>query len=237
MISNKPQETKLSNTQILDFITRDTSNKKSTYSIIWLHGLGADYHDFCPIVNQLGIPEHINVRFIFPNAPVRKVTVNGNFPCRAWYDIYSLTDRQKEDSNGIQNSQLAINELIKQEIHNGTPSSHIFLAGFSQGGAMALYTGLRYEQPLAGILALSCYLPLKDSTDQLHPANKNTPILQHHGDNDDVVPKTLGESTCQILKQHSYDAHLKTYPTGHEVCFQQIKDIGIWITEALQSKT
>ena len=224
----------MSRSHTLDCITLNTSTTSPSYSIIWLHGLGADNRDFTPIVPELGIPSNINVRFIFPNAPIRQVTINGNFPCRAWYDIYSLSDRTKEDSNGIQESQAVINQLISQEIHKGIPSDRIYLAGFSQGGAMALYTGLRYEHPLAGIIALSCYLPLKNASTELHKANKNTLILQNHGNHDDVIPHTLGEQTFDTLKEKAYNIQLKSYAMGHEVCFQQIRDIGKWLTETFQ---
>lgn len=225
----------MSQFQTLECLTRTTSTTPPTHSVIWLHGLGADCNDFAPIVPELNIPNTACVRFIFPNAPIRRVTINGNFPCRAWYDIYSLSDRTQEDRSGIQESQAAINQLIEQETNKGIPSNRIYLAGFSQGGAMALYTGLRYTRPLAGIIALSCYLPLKSSTDELHEANKHTMILQNHGSQDDVVPYSLGEETFNMLNQMKYNIELKTYTMGHEVCFQQIKSIGNWLAETSQA--
>ena len=221
-------------TSKLDCITRMSTNKPASASVIWLHGLVADCHDFTPIITELGIPSDIAVKFIFPNAPIRQVTINGGFPCRAWYDIYSLTALDQEDRNGILNSEESIIDIIEDEIKAGIPANKIILAGFSQGGAMALYTGLRYPEPLAGIIALSCYLPMHRDTEQSfshHPHNIS--ILQMHGTLDDVIPPSAGEKTHQVLNQLTSQAQFKTYPMGHEVSLPQLQHIGQWITRIL----
>ncbi len=218
----------------LEFITRKTTNKPATASIIWLHGLGADCYDFTSIITELGIPAELCVKFIFPNAPIRNITINGGFPCRAWYDIYSLTELNQEDKIGITSSEQSIVEIIAEEIKQGIPANKIVLAGFSQGGAMALYTGLRYSQPLAGIIALSCYLPMRSNAEHAFATNNHKiNILQMHGSYDDVIPLKAGEATSQVLSQLTPQAQFKTFPIGHEVSLPQLQQIGQWITRIL----
>jgi phospholipase/carboxylesterase len=224
----------LPTTTELEFITRNTSDKTANASIIWLHGLGADCYDFSPIVQALNLPPNLHCRFIFPNAPTRNITINGGFPCRAWYDIYSLNRLEEEDITGVHASETGIAELIKREHEHGIPYQRIILAGFSQGGAMALYTGLRYQHSLAGILALSCYLPLSSSHSiENNEHNKRTAILQMHGKNDNVLPFDIGKQTHHYLTQHQFNATFKALDTGHEVSADQITGIRQWIIETL----
>lgn len=224
----------MSQTQELEHIIVNSSDSTTHASVIWLHGLGADCHDFESIIPELNLPNNLGVRFIFPNAPTRSITINGGFPCRAWYDIISLTDIKREDSAGVIESKRAIDALIAQEIANGVPASRIILAGFSQGGAMALYTGLQYPEQLAGILALSCYLPLStDFIDTAHHSNARTSILQMHGTKDDVLPLSLGERSFNYLSQHNYPISFKTFPMGHQLCPEQIQQISQWMIRRL----
>jgi phospholipase/carboxylesterase len=219
------------NTAHLEKIIHETK-KKAIGTVIWLHGLGADGHDFADIVPQLNLPDHLPIRFIFPHAPIRPVTINANMHMRAWYDIYSLSDLQKEDQTGIIQTETAIHTLIHQEIEHGIRSEYIMLAGFSQGGAMALFCGLRYAQPLAGILALSTYLPLLSlATDSAHQANRKTPIFMAHGRFDPVLPITLGKNSYDQLKQLGHPIEWHEYPMAHAVCQAEIRAIGHWLTE------
>lgn len=197
------------------------------YSVIWMHGLGADANDFLPIVPELTLPENKGVRFIFPNAPVRPITINNGMAMRGWFDILELgkIDR-KEDESGLLQSQAAIEALIKRENERGIDSQHIFLAGFSQGSAMTLMTGLRYAEPLAGLICLSGFLPLNNKTaEAVSPANKNVPIFMAHGDYDPVLPIQLGKFTRDVLTQLGYKIEWHTYPMAHQVCGQEVQDL------------
>ena len=202
----------------------------STHSIIWLHGLGADGHDFEPIVNELNTTQAI--RFIFPHAPSMPVTVNNGMSMPAWYDITSAQIDNKQDEAGIRKSQHSVLALIEREIQRGITSSNIILAGFSQGGAIALHTGLRYEKPLAGIMGLSTYLPLIDSVkNEIHQQNRNTPILLAHGKHDPVVPFDLAEKTKACLDELNYTTELHSYEMEHSVCPEEVNDISDWINQ------
>lgn len=202
----------------------------STHSIIWLHGLGADGHDFEPIANELNITQA--VRYIFPHAPTMPVTVNNGMTMPAWYDISSAQIDNMQDDAGIRKSQNSILALIEREIQRGIKSSNIILAGFSQGGAIALHTGLRYEQPLAGIMGLSTYLPLIDSVKtEIHNANRKTPIMLAHGAHDPIVPFKLAEKTKHFLMQQDYTTELHSYVMEHSVCPEEINDISDWINK------
>lgn len=213
----------------LDFLTNE-SNTSPEGSVIWLHGLGADGHDFINIVPELNLPNELSLRFIFPHAPVRPIAINGNMHMRAWYNIYSLNELQREDQAGILASEQLVGELIEQEIERGIPSHKIILAGFSQGGAMSLYTGLRYAKPLAGILALSCYLPrMKALSTEQHTENLNIPILMTHGLYDPIVPIELAKATVAELKKLNYPIKWHEYAMQHQVCQQEIQDIGKWL--------
>ncbi|MBT8506732.1 carboxylesterase [Coxiella-like endosymbiont of Rhipicephalus sanguineus] len=206
--------------------------KAAVGSVIWLHGLGADGHDFADIVPQLALPQDLHLRFIFPHAPIRPITINAMMQMRAWYDIYSLTDFTHEDEEGIAQTQRSINQLIEKEVTEGVPSHRIVLAGFSQGGAMALYTSLRYSKPLAGVIALSTYLPLADqlAAKVSDVINQQIPIFIAHGDSDRVLPLTLGKQTFQLLNQLGYPVEWHEYAMGHQVCYEEIKAIGKWLT-------
>ena len=217
----------------LTCITRETGQKEVDLSIIWLHGLGADNTDFLDIIPALNLPPQYNIRFVFPNAPFRSITINHGAQCRAWYDIYNLDRLAHEDDQGIIHSQADINTLIHQQQLLGIDSQRILLAGFSQGGAMALYTGLQFPEPLAGILALSCYLPrLKTVLPQLDALHHTTPILQMHGKHDDILPITLGEHTYSQL-QPTHQIEMKHYAMGHQVIPEQLGDISHWLQHRL----
>ncbi|MFW0073071.1 MAG: alpha/beta hydrolase [Coxiella-like endosymbiont] len=200
-------------------------------SVIWLHGLGADGHDFAGIIQQLNLPQDLHLRFIFPHAPLRTITINAQMRMRAWYDIYSLEYLSHEDEIGIAHTQQSINKLIEQEIIAGIPAENIILAGFSQGGAIALYVGLRYSKLLKGILALSTYLPLADKLPkEANKANQDVSIFMAHGNADLVLPFMRGYQTFQRLKHLNYSIEWHTYPMGHQVSLEEIKTIRKWLT-------
>lgn len=209
-------------------------NAPATASVIWLHGLGADGYDFAGITNQLQLPATLGVRFIFPHAPVRPITINNGFAMRAWYDIYSLSNFHQEDHAGIRASEEAISQLVHQQQASGISAARIILAGFSQGGAIALHTGLRFPERLGGIMGLSTYLPLTSHfTASAHPHNRQTPIFLGHGNFDDVLPLVLGEQTRDYLQQAGYPVEWHAYPMAHQVCPPEILDISRWLTHLL----
>jgi len=203
-------------------------------AVIWLHGLGADGHDFEPIVPELVTPGERALRFVFPHAPIRPVTLNGGYAMRAWYDIAALDRRAPEDESGIRASQAAIETLIRRENARGIASERIVLAGFSQGGAMALFTGTRYAQPLAGIMGLSCYRVLARRFDaERAAANQSTPVFLAHGTQDPVVAAALGEEACRQLQAAGYAVEWHTYSMAHAVCPQEVADIALWLRRVL----
>jgi phospholipase/carboxylesterase len=202
-------------------------------AVIWLHGLGADGHDFEPIVPELRLPSALQLRFVFPHAPVRPVTLNQGMRMRAWYDIVRL-DRGAEDAEGIRASESAVQQLMQEQIKLGIKPSRIVLAGFSQGGAIALQTALRYSAPLAGVLALSTYLPLAEKLEEeAGEANRKTPIFMAHGQYDDVIPLARAEQSRKILADAGYDVQWKTYPMPHSVCAEEIADIASFLVRIL----
>ena len=204
-------------------------------SVIWLHGLGADGHDFVPIVPELKLPPELAVRFVFPHAPLRPVTINGGMRMPAWYDI--SPDMRRQDESGIRESARTVEGFLQREIASGIPSDRIVLAGFSQGGAITLHTGLRYPQPLAGLLALSTYLPLPDAyATEARPERKDTPILMCHGQYDPMLPLQLGAWSRDVLKESGYAVDWREYPMQHQVCEEEIADIGAWLHERLGKK-
>ena len=209
-----------------------TNNNNINASIIWLHGLGADGYDFEPIVQQLNLP---NVRFILPHAPEMAVTRNNGYVMPAWYDVYGLTPISREDDAGIKTSQAYINSLIQHEIARGIPSQRIVIAGFSQGGAIALYTALRYPTRLAGVLALSTYMPLKTSmaSDKL-AANTKLPIFMAHGVFDDVISLETAMLSRQLLQDNHYELSWHEYNMAHSVNAAEINDIRIYLQQLLQ---
>ena len=199
-------------------------------SIIWMHGLGADGHDFEPIVPELVRPGERALRFVFPNAPVRPVTLNRGYPMRAWYDIKGLERGVAQDEVGIRASHTAIEALIRRENERGIATNRIALAGFSQGGAMALYSGTRYPEKLAGIMGLSCYMLLESHlAAEQTTANQTTPIFLGHGTQDPVVSLTLGEHTRQLLEAAGYSVEWHAYTMPHSVCPQEVVDIAAWL--------
>jgi phospholipase/carboxylesterase len=205
-----------------------------TGSVIWLHGLGADGHDFEPIVPQLVQPGERALRFVFPHAPIRPVTLNNGYRMRAWFDIMSLERRSAQDEAGIRQADQKIAALIRHEKERGVPSNRIVLAGFSQGGALALFVGTRYAETLAGIMGLSCYLLLGSSlTAECTPANQNTPIFMAHGEQDPVVAYAFGEATRQQLATNQYAVEWHSYPMPHAVCPQEVADIAGWLRRVL----
>jgi len=203
-------------------------------SVIWLHGLGADGHDFEPIVPELGLPDDHGIRFIFPHAPVRSVTINAGMAMRAWYDVKSQDLRRQEDTVAIEDSKEIINRFIAAEIRNGIPAHRIVLAGFSQGGAIALHCGLRYPERLGGLLALSCYLPLPERlVAEKSTANLTVPILMLHGVFDPLIPVTAGQQSCELLQRTGYSVEWRTYPMEHSLCMEEVEDIGRWLQSVL----
>lgn len=201
-------------------------------SVIWLHGLGANGHDFEPIVPELNLPTTAAIRFIFPHAPSIPVTINNGYVMPAWYDILNMSIDREVDTKQLCQSASAIRQLIEREIDRGIPTNRIVIAGFSQGGAVAIETALSYSQPLAGLLAMSTYFATENTVAK-NDANKNIPIQIHHGMMDPVVPAQLGHHCYQVLTQGGYQAELKTYPMEHAVCPQQIADISAWLQKIL----
>lgn len=205
----------------------------ATAAVIWLHGLGADGHDFPPVVHALDLGDR-PWRFIFPHAPLRPVTINGGQRMRAWYDILSLTDAGLQDAEGIEASRAIVEARLDAESAAGVVPDRIILAGFSQGGAIALHTGLRHPQRLAGILALSTYLPLHGRLpSEAADANRDTPILMCHGSEDAVLPLALGTASRDGLRALGYAVQWRDYRMGHEVCMDEIADIGGWLRQRL----
>jgi phospholipase/carboxylesterase len=199
-------------------------------SVIWLHGLGADGHDFVPIVPELELPAALAVRFVFPHARVRPVTLNMGMRMRAWYDIKTLTAEGRADEEGIRESVAVLGRFIAAERAAGIASERIVIAGFSQGGAIALHGALRHAEPLGGILALSCYLPLQATLEgELADANRRTPVLMCHGQYDPVLPMALGIMARDWLRTQGYTIEWKEYPIQHQVCPPEIQDISSWL--------
>lgn len=205
-----------------------------TGAVIWLHGLGADGHDFEPIVPELVLPGERPLRFVFPHAPIRPVTLNGGYAMRAWYDIIALDRRTAEDENGIRASQAVIEGLIRRENARGIRSDRIVLAGFSQGGAMAVFAGTRYPERLAGLMGLSCYLLLAPRLSaERSAANQSTPVFLAHGTQDPVVPPVLGEHAHHALQASGYTVEWHAYDMPHSVCPQEVADIAAWLRRVL----
>src|SRR5512139_876605 len=217
----------------LPHITLDRG-KSPRHSIIWLHGLGADGEDFVPVAEEIRLP--VAMRYLFPHAPKQPVTINGGFIMRAWYDIVAPDIDAQQDEAGIRASQHEVEKLIEQEKARGVAEENIFLAGFSQGGAIALHTGLRHPARLGGILALSTYLPLADTLNQeVSPSAKHTPIFFAHGRSDPVVPYSLGKMSADRLQQLGYRVDWHEYGMPHSVCMEEIQDIERWLGKQLTS--
>jgi len=207
---------------------------KHTATVIWLHGLGADGNDFVPIVPELGLPQGHGIQFVFPHASIRPVTLNNGYPMRAWYDIVGLSRTGPQDTPGIRDSAQRISALLDAEIAAGIASTRLVLAGFSQGCAMALHTGLRFHRPLAGIVGLSGYLPVESTlAAEACAANRATPILLAHGTMDPVVPYALGKGSRDVLLGEGYAIDWREYPMQHQVCLEEIEHIGAFLREKL----
>jgi phospholipase/carboxylesterase len=204
-----------------------------TAAVIWLHGLGADGHDFVDIVPMLGL-KAIPTRFVFPHAPMRPVTINGGAVMRAWYDVRGDAGVRREDEAGVRESQQRVEALIAREKTRGIPAGRIALAGFSQGGAMVLQTGLRHPQRLAGIMALSCFLPLADKVAaEAVPANRDVPIFMAHGTQDPLIPLARARHAHDLLTGLGYRIEWHEYPMPHSVSDVEIRDISAWLQRIL----
>lgn len=207
-------------------------------AVVWMHGLGADGHDFVPLVPELRLPQCAAMRFVFPHAPRRPVTLNNGLPMRAWYDIRELSASGRQDAEGTAESARRIAGLLDAEIASGIPATRVFVAGFSQGGAIALHTALRYPARLGGLLALSTYLPLADRlAAELEKANRDLPILMCHGEYDPVLPLELGEGSRDALRALGFNVEWRAYPMQHEVCRAEIDDIGAFLAQRLREST
>jgi len=200
-------------------------------SIIWMHGLGADGNDFAPLADEIALP--IAVRYIFPHAPMMPVSINGGYVMRAWYDISDAAIR-REDEDGVRASQQSVELLLAREKSRGIAASRIVLAGFSQGGAIALQAGLRHAERLAGIMALSTYVPLAGQlAAEANPANRGVPIFMAHGTADPMIAFARAQASRDLLQQQAYAVEWHEYPMQHSVCPQEIADIGVWLRRVL----
>lgn len=206
----------------------------ATACVIWMHGLGADGNDFVPMVPELGLPRDHSVRFVFPNAPTMPVTINGGYVMRAWYDILSAELDKRADENGVRNSAVAIDKLIADQCAKGIASSRIVLAGFSQGGVIALQTGLRYPEKLGGVMALSTYLACAETVGaEASTSNRNLPIFYAHGSTDTVISIALAKQSKSRLETHGYKVEWHEYAMPHSVCAQEIDDIAAFLKRVL----
>lgn len=212
-------------------VTPSTEHKAT---VIWLHGLGADGHDFEPIVPELKLPESLGLKFVFPHAPVMPVTINGGYEMRAWYDIRDTDLANREDKAGVRQSASHIEKLIDAEMDAGIPSDKIILAGFSQGGAIALHLATRTQQKLAGIVALSTYLTMPEElASEKSEANLDTPIFMAHGSQDPVVPMQRGQFSAKTLQDNGFKVSWQDYPMAHAVCLEEIKALGSYLQTQL----
>jgi phospholipase/carboxylesterase len=213
-------------------IIETSSNINKT--VIWMHGLGADGHDFVPLIPELQLTEDAAIRFIFPHAPIRPVTLNNGYKMRAWYDLLSLDRGKTANEDDILTTVGWINKLIDNEIVQGIPAENILLAGFSQGGTIALQTGLRYPKQLAGIMALSTYLPFAENTlNQVTDTQKKVPVFAAHGINDQVIPIISWQTYVAELKQAGFTVEAHTYTMEHSLCTEEITDLGKWLKKIL----
>ena len=203
-------------------------------SVVWMHGLGADGNDFVPMVPELGLEDRRPVRFVFPHAPMRPVSINRGYVMRAWYDIVEHGDGWREDAANVRESRELIEALLEREKVRGVPAGQIVLAGFSQGGAMALYAGLRHAERLAGILALSSALPLADAlAAEASPANRDVPLFMAHGTDDPTIPIARAIRSRDILTGLGYGVTWREYPMPHSVCPEEVNDISAWLADVL----
>ena len=221
----------MSNSKSLETVTVETGSNPD-FSIIWMHGLGADGHDFEPLVPELLETSTPSLRFVFPHAPLRPVTINNGYQMRAWYDIVGIDRRSAEDFTGIRESAGAVTALIRAENARGVASSRIVLAGFSQGGALALHLATRFGEKLAGVIALSCYLPLaKEFATERSSANLATPIFMAHGSEDPVVPFSMGDESRRVLEGTGYRVEWHQYTMPHSLCAEEVADLKKWLSK------
>jgi phospholipase/carboxylesterase len=221
------------NNPALDSIQIETA-PNPTASVTWLHGLGADGNDFVPIVRELDLSGCPAIRFVFPHAPTIPVTINNGYVMRAWYDILGTDIARREDEAGLRKSQALVEQLIAREKTRGIAADHIVLAGFSQGCAMTLQTGLRHPEKLAGLLCLSGYLPIHATVqDERNSANHDTPIFLAHGRGDNVIPIDRAEKSRDMLQALGYKVEWHEYMMPHSVCEEEIEDIGAWLKRVL----
>lgn len=205
-----------------------------TASVIWLHGLGASGDDFVPIVRELDLAGMQDIRFVFPHAPTMPVTVNNGYVMRAWYDIIGADLSRREDEKGLRASQAMVEQLIAQEKARGIPAERIVLAGFSQGCAMTIQTGLRHSEKLAGLLCLSGYVPLHTTiAEERHSSNQGTPIFMAHGRGDQVIPIIRAEQSRDLLRSLGYEVEWHEYLMPHSVCQEEVDDISAWFRRVL----
>ena len=217
---------------LLDAIQLETSRDPER-SVIWLHGLGADGRDFVPIAGELSLPD-APIRFVFPHAPVQPVTINNGMSMRAWYDIVADDIARREDERGVRASQRLVEALIARERERGVPAARIVLAGFSQGGAIALQTGLRHAERLAGIMALSTYVPIASALEaERNAANSDVPIFMAHGTQDPIIPLAHARRSRELLERLGYPVEWHEYAMPHSVSPQEIDDIGAWLRRVL----
>jgi len=215
----------------LDAIEIETGKNPSA-SVIWMHGLGADGNDFVPVVPELGL-QKTAVRFVFPHAPIRPVTINAGMRMRAWYDVSDSAIR-REDEQGVRASQILIEALMEGEMKRGTQRRRLVLAGFSQGGAIALHTGLRHPERLAGIMALSTYVPIAEKlAAEASAANRDVPIFMAHGSYDPLIQLARAEHSRDLLRGLGYAVDWREYPMPHSVCAEELRDIGAWLRQVL----
>ena len=218
---------------LLDSIEIETAPNPDA-AVVWMHGLGADGHDFEPIVPELRLPATTRIRFVFPHAPLRPVTINQGHVMRAWYDVRALAGVRREDEAGVRQSARQVEALLARERQRGIAPGRLVIAGFSQGGAMALHVGLRHPDRLAGILALSCYLPLASTLDaELSPANRDVPIFWAHGVHDPMIPQAMAEQGRAQLAQLGYQIDWHQYPIPHSVSAEEIADVARWLARVL----
>lgn len=217
----------------LDGVIQEAPNEHKA-TVIWLHGLGDSGNGFAPIAPELQLPSSLGVKFIFPHAPIRPVTINNGMEMRAWYDIKSMDMESRADIGGVQESAELVKALVESEIASGIPANKIILVGFSQGGVIAYHLGVRFAHSLAGIIGLSTYMCQPESLpSEKDSANANTPILICHGQQDEVVPLSLGRAAYETFKRYDYKVEWKEYVMQHNVCMPEIKDISLFIQEHL----
>lgn len=203
-------------------------------SVVWLHGLGADGHDFEPLVPELALHPDLRVRFVFPHAPMRPVTINGGMTMRAWYDIMSLDRTGPQDEDGIRESARLLEDLVEREHERGSGYGRIVVAGFSQGGAIALHMALRYRRRLAGLAVLSSWLPLADTLEkEISEESRSLPIFMAHGTYDPMLPISLGQDSKRRLEQAGFQVEWHEYPMQHAVCGEEIAELSRWLNETL----